>query len=105
MWIEISLFFFEIFTQHMDKKYLQGPTIFITFDYTFQKLLHDMFVFLNSGSLGRSEKITFFRKNKFEIDFLDYICMENFESFHFDPWVKSYEDFLFMGSYGFSTLK
>jgi len=31
--------------------------------------------------------------------------MESFESFHFDQLVKSYEEFLFVDSYGSSILK
>jgi len=31
--------------------------------------------------------------------------MESFESFYFDQQVKSYEEFLFVGNYGFSILQ
>jgi len=42
VWLEILLFFVEIFAAHVDEENLQGPTIFITYDYIVKKLLHDM---------------------------------------------------------------
>jgi len=68
------------------------------------KLWPNILLFSQFGSPIGFLKSLFLEKN-LKLIFSLYMCVKSFESFYFGQSIKSYEEFLFANSYGFSTLK